>query len=105
MSSSDTPSEQIIVPTLRHRRILNSSNDENLSENPRVDTITTGNQEWFDLRGNRPNIRVFTSECGVDIYNIALQNCCYVRDFFTLMVKEEVLQQISDQINIYAAQR
>lgn len=50
-------------------------------------------------------LRVFTSECGVDIYNIALQNCCYVRDFFTLMVKEEVLQQISDQINIYAAQR
>ena len=42
MSSSDTSSEQILVPTLRHRRVLRSSDDESLSQNERVDTNTTG---------------------------------------------------------------
>ena len=105
MSSSDTSSEQILVPTLRHRRVLRSSDDESLSQNERVDTNTTGDQEWFDPQGNQPNIRAFRSECGVDISNVTFQNCCNVGDFYALLVTDEMLQEISDQTNTYAVQK
>lgn len=90
MSSSVTTSfisrEQILVPTLRHLHVLNSSNDEVPSDNARVETNTTGNEEWFDPRGNQPYRRAFMSECGVDICNITLKNCRSVGDFYTLLV-------------------
>jgi len=105
MSSSDTSSEQILVPTIRHRRVLRSSSDESSSENAHVDTNPTGNQEWFDPRGNQPIIKAFTNECGVDISNITLQNCRNVKNFYALLVTEEMLQEISDQTNIYAVQK
>lgn len=57
--------------------------------------------EWFDPRGNQPQIEPFASEYELRIFET---DCCEVKDFFLLLVTEDLLQEIADQTNIYASQ-
>ena len=104
-SESNTSCEIILPPRNRRRRVLLSSEDDTSLENVHIDNNIAGDQEWFDPRGNQPNITDFTSVYDVDANNIELQNCVSVEDFYALLVTEEMLDKISEQTNIYAMQK
>nr|XP_033335211.1 uncharacterized protein LOC117225640 [Megalopta genalis] len=59
----------------------------------------------YTTKGNQPKITTFTSVYGVDTRNIELQNCVNIEDFYALLVTEEMLEEISEQTNIYATQK
>ncbi|XP_058121239.1 piggyBac transposable element-derived protein 4-like [Anopheles coustani] len=61
--------------------------------------------EWFEPCGNQPKIIDFTGQSGADVNNVYLQHCENVEDFYALLVTDEMVQQISDETNLYAAQK
>ncbi|KFB46173.1 piggyBac transposable element-derived protein 4-like protein [Anopheles sinensis] len=61
--------------------------------------------EWFEPFGKQPDIIPFTGQRGADVNNVDLQNCVHVEDFYALLVTDEMVQQISDETNLYAAQK
>ena len=112
---SDTSSEVFL--SFRRRRVLrlSSSEDDNsldqeaeLERRSRRSCIganeTCNGNEWFDPKGNQPNIVPFTSASGAKVNNEKVRICTKAEDFYALFVTDEMFQHISEQTNIYAAQ-
>lgn len=100
--SSSEPS----VPRRRRRVIpLPSSDSDSSSDSSLRNIETSAPKEWFDRRGNQPNIGSFTSPHGAKLSNEKVQNCKKVEDFYGLYVTDKIFEHISEQTNIYASQK
>ncbi|CAK9827590.1 hypothetical protein ANTRET_LOCUS5271 [Anthophora retusa] len=114
-SDSDTSSELFLSSTRRRRCVSRLSSLEDYSSLDQAMELDNNNSgisatersdenEWFDPKGNQPNLVPFTSAYGAKKTNDKVQNCRTVEDFYGLFVTDEIFEHISEQTNIYAAQ-
>ncbi|CAK9833715.1 PiggyBac transposable element-derived protein 4 [Anthophora retusa] len=102
----DSESSSEVCVTSKRRRVipLPSSGSESSSNSPLRNIETSDLNEWFEPRGNQPNIVSFTSPQGAKLSNEQVQNCKKVEDFYGLYVTESMFEHIAEQTNIYATQ-
>nr|XP_031848018.1 piggyBac transposable element-derived protein 4-like [Nomia melanderi] len=71
--------------------------------NTGANEICDGN-EWFDPKGNQPNIMPFTRTSAAKTTDEKVRICTKAEEFYALFVTDEILQHISEQTNLYATQ-
>lgn len=103
-SDSDSSSEILVPRKSGHAVPLPSSGSDSKSDSSLRDIGTSDPNEWFEPRGNQPNIISFTSPHGAKLSNEQVRHCKKVEDFYGLYVTETMFEHIAEQTNIYATQ-